>query len=84
MFSYKNIGSVYKIAQLLAMESTFHENFNDWELDNLIELMGRLKGYNMNPQAMNIMCWDPQVKEYTVKKGYKKLHAQNDNTDFWP
>ena len=49
----------------------FMRNFNDWELDSLVELMGRLEGYNMNPQATNIMCWSPKAKEYTVKKGYK-------------
>ena len=46
-------------------------NFNNWELGSLVELVGRLEGYNMNPQATNIMCWSPKAKEYTVKKGYK-------------
>lgn len=62
----------------------FMRSFNDWELGSLIELMGRPEGYNMNPQATDIMCWGPKAKEYTIKKGYKLLHAQNDITDLWP
>ncbi|WMV49964.1 hypothetical protein MTR67_043349 [Solanum verrucosum] len=35
----------------------FRRNFNDWELGSLCELIGRLEGYNKNPQAPNIICW---------------------------
>ncbi|KAG5631485.1 hypothetical protein H5410_003202 [Solanum commersonii] len=62
----------------------FRRNFNYWELGSLCELMGRLEGYNMNPQAPDIIYWGRKAKEYTVKKGYKLLHAQNDITDLWP
>lgn len=47
--------------------SIFRRKFNDWELDSLFELMGRLEGFNMNQQG--IICWGPRAKKYTAKEG---------------
>lgn len=58
----------------------FRRNIQDWELDNVLDLFGRLKNFTIDGQSMDGMRWgNSGGGRYSVKAGYHKMWSQNED-----
>lgn len=63
----------------------FRRNFQDWELNSLLQLLSKLECYSPVVHSPDRIKWDRRTDgQYTVKAGYSSWCAQNDMIEMWP
>nr|XP_009789470.1 PREDICTED: uncharacterized protein LOC104237089 [Nicotiana sylvestris] len=66
-------------------EVLFRRNIQDWEIEEVLDLLGRLANCTVSIQHTDNLRWGTSKEgAYTVKAGYNKLCALNEVIDMWP